>query len=61
LYRIACSTFKIAGGNLTLVHRDDGTSCLVGPVADQAQLYGVLDALRDIGATLLLVRAEGCA
>jgi hypothetical protein len=27
------------------------------PVADQAQLYGVLAQLRDIGATLLSVRA----
>ena len=36
---------------------DDGTCTLTGPVADQAQLHGILARLRDIGATLLSVRA----
>jgi hypothetical protein len=44
-------------GDLTLVRHDDGTSTLTGPVADQAQLHGVLTRLRDIGATLLSLRA----
>jgi hypothetical protein len=32
---------------------DDGTSTLTGPVADQAQLHGILARLRDLGVTLL--------
>ena len=43
-------------GDLELTHHDDGTSTLAGPVADQAQLHGLLAGLRDIGATLLSVR-----
>jgi hypothetical protein len=41
---------------LTLVRHDDGTTVLTGPIADQAQLHGVLTALRDIGAPLLSLR-----
>jgi hypothetical protein len=33
----------------------DGTSELVGPLVDQAALFGLLARLRDLGATLLLV------
>ncbi|HET6987382.1 MAG TPA: hypothetical protein VFI00_12235 [Kribbella sp.] len=44
-------------GDLTLTRHDDGTSTLVGPIADQAQLHGVLAGIRDIGATLLSVQA----
>jgi RimJ/RimL family protein N-acetyltransferase len=44
-------------GDLELVRRADGTSTLRGPVADQAQLHGLLAGLRDIGATLLSVSA----
>ena len=40
-------------GELTITRHHDGTSTLTGPVADQAQLHGVLARLRDIGATLL--------
>jgi RimJ/RimL family protein N-acetyltransferase len=43
----------LAGLALT---RQDGTTTLVGPVQDQAQLHGVLARLRDIGATLLSLR-----
>jgi RimJ/RimL family protein N-acetyltransferase len=43
--------------DLDLTRHDDGTSTLVGPISDQAQLYGVLARLRDIGATLLSLRA----
>jgi hypothetical protein len=41
--------------SLTVVQADDGTTDLVGPVVDQAALFGVLARLRDLGATLLLV------
>jgi len=44
-------------GGLTICRNDDGTSTLAGPVADQAELHGVLAGLRDIGATLLELRA----
>ncbi len=48
-------------GGLAITRRDDGTSTLEGPVADQAQLYGVLAGLRDIGATLLSVEVAAGA
>ncbi|MBX0329135.1 hypothetical protein K2Z83_15785 [Oscillochloris sp. ZM17-4] len=32
---------------------------LRGPLADQAALYGLLNQLRDLGATLISLRAEG--
>ena len=44
-------------GDLTLTHHDDGTTALTGPIADQAQLHGVLAAVRDMGVTLLSLRA----
>lgn len=40
-------------GQFTITRHADGTCTLTGPVADQAQLHGVLARLRDIGATLL--------
>lgn len=40
-------------GGLTVTRNPDGTTTLTGRLADQAQLYGVLSGLRDIGATLL--------
>lgn len=43
-------------GDLDLAHADDGTTTLTGAMTDQAQLYGVLAGLRDIGATLVGVR-----
>jgi hypothetical protein len=43
-------------GNLSIARDDDGTSTLTGPVADQAQLHGLLAALRDMGVTLLSLR-----
>src|SRR5919112_6876938 len=42
-------------GGFTITRNDDGTTCLTGSVADQAQLHGILAAVRDIGATLLEV------
>ena len=44
-------------GELTITRHHDGTSTLAGPVADQAQLHGVLARLRDIGVTLLSLKA----
>ena len=42
-------------GELTITRHHDGTSTLAGPVADQAQLHGLLARLRDIGVILLSV------
>ena len=44
-------------GELTITRHHDGTSTRTGPVADQAQLHGVLVRLRDIAATLLSLNA----
>jgi len=48
---------RLAG--LRVVRGGDGTTVLAGPLADQAQLHGVLSGLRDIGAVLLSVRTVG--
>lgn len=42
---------------LTIARHDDGTSTLSGPVADQAQLQGILARLGDIGVTLLALHS----
>jgi hypothetical protein len=42
-------------GDLTLIHRDDGTTSLTGAVADQAELHGLLTKIRDLGVTLISV------
>jgi len=39
--------------DLTLARHDDGTTVLTGPLADQAQLHGLLARVRDLGAPLL--------
>lgn len=44
-------------GDLVMTRHDDGSTTLTGPVADQAELHGLLAGLRDIGATLLSLRA----
>ena len=41
--------------SLTVTQAENGTTDLVGPLADQAALFGLLARLRDLGATLLLV------
>lgn len=46
-------------GGLAITRRADGTSTLTGRLADQAQLYGVLAGLRDIGAALISVEVDG--
>lgn len=40
-------------GGLAITPHPDGTSTLTGAATDQAQLYGVLARLRDVGAELL--------
>jgi hypothetical protein len=40
---------------LSVTGADDGTTELVGPLADEAALFGLLARVRDLGATLLLV------
>lgn len=39
--------------DLTLVRRDDGTTVLTTPIADQSQLHGLLARIRDLGVPLL--------
>jgi RimJ/RimL family protein N-acetyltransferase len=46
-------------GDLDLTREGDGSTTVTVPVADQAQLHGVLAGLRDIGAVLLDLRAVG--
>jgi hypothetical protein len=36
-----------------LTNRDDGTAVLMGPIADQAALHGLLNKLRDLGIPLV--------
>jgi hypothetical protein len=43
-------------GGLAVARGADGTTTLTGWLADQAQLYGMLSGLRDIGAALLGLR-----
>ena len=43
---------------MTLTARPDGTTTLHGPLADQAALRGVLQALRDLGLPLLSLVAR---
>ncbi len=42
-------------GGMSLTQASDGTTVLVGPVADQAALHGLLQKLRDLGMTLISV------
>lgn len=44
-------------GGLTLDQEIDGTTTLHGIVVDQAELHGLLSKVRDLGATLISVRA----
>jgi hypothetical protein len=40
---------------LTVTHRDDGTTVISGPLADQAALHGLLQRVRDLGLPLISV------
>lgn len=44
--------------HLSIARHVDGTSTLTGPVADQAQLHGILARLRDMGVTLVSLHAS---
>jgi hypothetical protein len=46
-------------GGLALQRQPDGTTLLVGPVADQAALHGVMNRIRDLGLPLLSVQRTG--
>ncbi|WP_217490897.1 hypothetical protein [Bacillus sp. FJAT-27225] len=41
--------------NMAFTHKTDGTTILSGPVADQAELYGLLRKVRDLGLTLISI------
>jgi hypothetical protein len=44
-------------GEPEITREADGTTTITASIADQAQLYGVLAGLRDIGAILSEIRA----
>jgi hypothetical protein len=41
---------------MTLTHREDGTTCLYGPIVDQSALYGILSRMRDLNLELISVQ-----
>lgn len=43
---------------LAITRQDDGTTELVGQLADQAALHGVIARIRDLGLPLLAVERE---
>ncbi|MFC1976246.1 hypothetical protein ACFLXQ_07595 [Chloroflexota bacterium] len=42
-------------GDLTITLENNGDTLLAGPVVDQAELYGLLRKMRDLGMPLLSV------
>jgi len=42
-------------GGLTITLEDNGDTLLTGPVIDQAELYGLLKKVRDLGMPLISV------
>jgi hypothetical protein len=44
-------------GEVAIRRNGDGTTSIIAPCADQAQLHGLLAGLRDLNVTLLSVRA----
>jgi hypothetical protein len=40
---------------MAVSHRDDGTTVIRGPVADQAALHGLLHRVRDLGLPLVSI------
>ena len=65
--KVPCYEVSLAGhlddhwsmwfGGLTTTRELDGTTRLRGIVADQAELHGLLARVRDLGATLIALRA----
>lgn len=43
---------------MDITHLADGTTALVGPVPDQAALYGLLRLIRDLGVPLISVQRQ---
>ena len=43
---------------LSITPVEQGETLLVGPIADQAALHGILAKIRDLGLTLLSVQIE---
>ena len=41
---------------IKLTHESDGTTTLMGPLADQAALHGVLTKIRDLALPIVSVR-----
>jgi hypothetical protein len=41
---------------LTVIHEEDGTTLLTGPVVDQPALHGLLTRIRDLSLPLLSVQ-----
>lgn len=46
---------------LTVIHQDDGTTVISGPLADQAALHGLLQRVRDLGLPLISVTEVNAA
>src|SRR4051794_41077585 len=40
---------------MSFTHKTDGTTILFGPVADQAELHGLLRKVRDLGLSLISI------
>ena len=45
-------------GGLLITQETNGDTVLIGPIMDQAALYGVLKKIRDLGMPLLSVNHE---
>jgi hypothetical protein len=43
---------------LSITREPDGTTLLIGPVVDQAALYGLLKKVRDLGMPLLAINVQ---
>ena len=43
---------------MVMTHLDDGATALVGPVPDQAALFGLLRRIRDLGLPLISVQRQ---